>query len=62
MIGNVCLEVGGEMTTISSVVPFDSLDDFVYLGGNVNHDADLPIEIDRRIATPVVAFGSTPSN
>ena len=30
--------------------------DFVYLGGNVNHHADLPIEIDRRIRNAWCSF------
>ena len=30
--------------------------DFVYLGGNVNHDADLSIEVDRRIRNAWCSF------
>ena len=36
---------------------------FVYLGGNINHDADPSINVDRRIyARRGAASGSTPSN
>ena len=28
---------------------YNQKDEFVYLGGNVNHNADLSIEVDRRI-------------
>ena len=36
---------------------------FVYLGGNVKHNADLSIEVDRRIRNAwCAASGSTPSN
>ena len=30
--------------------------DFVYLGGNINHDADLSIEVDRRIRDAWCSF------
>ena len=30
--------------------------DFVYLGGNINHDADLSIEVDRRIRNAWCSF------
>ena len=36
--------------------------DFVYLGGNINHDADLSIEVNRRNTTRGAASVSTPSN
>ena len=28
---------------------YNQTNEFVYLGGNANHNADLPIEVDRRI-------------
>ena len=42
-----------ESTTIFSVEAagqvYNHTNEFVYLEGNVNHNADLPIEVDRRI-------------
>ena len=31
--------------------------DFVYLAGNINHDANLSIEVDRRICNALCSFG-----
>ena len=36
--------------------------EFVYLGGNVNHNADLSIEVDRRIRNAWCSFRKTSSN
>ena len=42
-----------EITTTFSVEAagevYNQTNEFVYLGGNVNHNADLSIEVDRRI-------------
>ena len=51
----MCLRVKGmpESTAIFSVEAadqvYDQTKEFVYLGGNVNHNADLSIEVDRRM-------------
>ena len=51
----MCLRAKGmpESTAAFSVKAADQvytqMNEFVYLGGNVNHDADLSIEVDRRI-------------
>ena len=51
----MCLRAKGMpgSTTIFSVEAADQVynqtNEFVYLGGNVNHNADLSIEVDRRI-------------
>ena len=51
----VCLRMNGisETTTIFSVEAagraYNQINEFVYLGRNVNHNADLFIEVDRRI-------------
>ena len=51
----MCLRAKGipESTTTFSVEAagqvYNQTNEFVYLGGNVNHNADLPIEVDRRI-------------
>ena len=45
-----------ESTTIFSVKAaghvYNQANESVYLGGNVNHDAELFIEVDRRIRNP----------
>ena len=41
---------------------YNQTNEFVYLGGNVNHNADLSIEVNRRNATHGAASGSIPSN
>ena len=41
---------------------YNQTNEFVYLGGNVNHNADLSMEVDRRNATHGAASGCTPSN
>ena len=42
---------------------YNQTNEFVYLGGNVNHNADLLIEVDQRIRnTHGAASGITPSN
>ena len=52
---NMCLRAKGmpESTATFSVKATDQVytqtNEFVYLGGNVNHDADLSIEVDRQI-------------
>ena len=65
----MCLRKQGmpESTTIFSVEAarqvYNQTNEFVYLGGNVNHNADLSIEVDRRIRNAYgAAPGSTPSN
>ena len=35
---------------------YNKMNDFVYLGGNVNHDADLSIEVDRCIRNAWCSF------
>ena len=65
----MCLRAKGmpESTATFSVEEagqvYNQTNEFVYLGGNVNHNADLSIEADRRIRnTHGAASGSTPSN
>ena len=41
---------------------YNQTNEFIYVGGNVNHNADLSIEVNRRIATHGTASGSTRSN
>ena len=41
---------------------YNQTNEFVYLGGNVNHNADPSMEVDRRNATHGAASGCTPSN
>ena len=41
---------------------YNQTNEFVYLGGNVNHNADLTIEVDGAYATHGAASESTPSN
>ena len=41
---------------------YNQTNEFVYLGGNVNHNADPSMEVDRRDATHGAASGCTPSN
>ena len=57
-------EGDAESTAIFSVEAagqvYNQTNEFVYLGGNVNPNADLSIEVDRR--TYGAASGSTPSN
>ena len=49
-----------ESTTIFSVAAagqvYNQTNEFVYLGGNVNHDADLSVEVDRRICDAWFSF------
>ena len=35
---------------------YNQMNEFVYLGGNVNHNADLSIEVDRRICNAWCSF------
>ena len=35
---------------------YNQTNEFVYLGGNVNHDVDLSIEVDRRIRNARCSF------
>ena len=35
---------------------YNQMNEFVYLGGNANHNADLPIEVDRRIYNAWCSF------
>ena len=55
-----------ESTAIFSVEAaghvYNQMNEFVYLGGNVNHNVDLFIEVDRRILHAWCSFRSTPSN
>ena len=55
-----------ESTATSSVEAagqvYNQTNEFVYLGGNVNHNADPSMEVDRRNATHGAASGCTPSN
>ena len=41
---------------------YNQTEEFVYFGGNVSHNADLSIEVNRRNVTHGGASGSTPSN
>ena len=58
----VCLRAKGmsESTAIFSVETavkvYNHTSQFVYLGGNVNHDADLSIEVDWRIRNAWCSF------
>ena len=58
----MCLRAKGmpESTTTFSVEVLDQVynptNEFVYLGGNVNHNADLSIEVDRRIRNAWCSF------
>ena len=58
----MCLRVKGmpESTAIFSVKAtgqvYNQTNDFVYLGGNANHNADLSIEVDRRIRNAWCSF------
>ena len=58
----MCLRAKGmaESTTIFSVEVagqvYNQTNEFVYLGGNVNHNADLSIEVDRRIRNVSCSF------
>ena len=58
----MCLRVKGmpESTATYSVEAADQVynqtNEFVYVGGNVNHDADLSIEVDRRIRNAWCSF------
>ena len=64
----MCLRAKGmsESTAIFSVEAagqvYNQTNEFVYLGGNVNRNADLFIEFDRRIRNAWCRSGSTPSN
>ena len=58
----MCLRAKGmpESTAIFSVEAanqvYNQTNEFVYLGGNVNHNADLSIEVDRRIRNAWCSF------
>ena len=58
----MCLRAKGmpESTSIFSVEEvgqvYNQTNEFVYLGGNVNHNADLSIEVDRRICNAWCSF------
>ena len=58
----MCLRTKGvpESTAVFSVEAagqvYNQTNEFVYLGGNVNHNADLPIEVDRRIRNAWCSF------
>ena len=58
----MCLRAKGilESTTIFSVEAagqvYNQTNEFVYLGGNVNHNVDLSIEVDRRIRNVWCSF------
>ena len=58
----MCLRAKGmpESTTIFSVEAvgqvYNQTNDFVFLGGNDSHSADLPIEVDRRIRNAWCSF------
>ena len=58
----VCLRAKGmpESTTIFSVEAagqvYNQTNEFVYLGGNVNHNSDLAIKVDRRIRNAWCSF------
>ena len=64
----VCLRAKGmpESTAIFSVEVagqvYKQTNEFVYIGGNVNHNVNLSIEVDRRIRNAWCSFRSTPSN
>ena len=58
----ICLRAEGmpESTTTFSVEAagqvYNQTNEFLYLGGNVNHNADLSIEVDRRIRNAWCSF------
>ena len=58
----MCLRANGipEPTATFSVEAavqvYNQTNEFVYLGGNVNHNADLSIEVDRRICNAWCSF------
>ena len=58
----MCLRTRGipDATTTFSVEAaghvYKQAHDFVYIGGNINHDADLSIEVDRRIRNSWCSF------
>ena len=58
----MCLRAKGmpESTATFSVEAagqvYNQTNEFVYLGGNVNHNADLSIEVDRRICNAWCSF------
>ena len=62
----VCLRAKGmpESTAIFSVEAvgkvYNQTNEFVYLGGNVNHNADLSIEVDRRVRNAWCSFRKYP--
>ena len=64
----VCLRTKGmpESTATFSVEAagqvYNQTNEFVYLGGNVNHTADLSIEVNRRIRNAWCSFWKSPSN
>ena len=64
----MCLRAKGmpESTATFSVEAagqvYNQTNEFVYLGGNVNPNADLSIEVDRRIRNAWCSFRSRPSN
>ena len=64
----ICLRTKGmpESTAIFSVEAtgevYSQTNEFVHLGGYVNHNDDLSIEVNRRIHNHGAASGSTPSN
>ena len=47
-IGIFSVEVAGQV--------YNRTNEFVHLGGNVNYNADLPIEVDRRIRNAWCSF------
>ena len=58
----ICLRTKGmpEVTAIFSVEAagqvYNQTNEFVYLGSNVNHNADLSIEVDRRVRNAWCSF------
>ena len=58
----MCLRAKGmpESTAIFTIEAagqvYNQTNEFVYLGGNVNHNADLSIEVDRRICNAWCSF------
>ena len=66
----MCLRAKGMLESIATFSVeaanqvYNQTNEFIYLGGNVNHNAGLSIEVDRRIrnAWSGAASGSTPSN
>ena len=65
-IMRLCAKEMPESTAIFSVEAagqvYNQTNEFVHLEGNVNQNADLPIEIDRRIRNAWRSFRSIPSN